>query len=452
VISLRRLKPAATSHLQIFFEESLNLGRNKMVTKKNRATSDVVVVGGGAAGMMAAGRAAERGMKVTLVEKTHRMGNKLLLTGGGRCNITNKAGLKEFVNAFGKNGRFLYRALAVFSNRDLINFFNSRGLEMRVDPDGKVFPADNRAESVLAVLRQYIKDHQVRVLHSTVVTNIIFRPGESLCAGGVRCRDHGVLNAGKVIVAAGGLSYPKTGSSGDGYKLARQCGHSIVPLTPGLVALESDEPFLQESQGITLKDISLSVFVDGKKKVSEKGDLLFTHFGVSGPTVLILSGIVIDALAAGRSVALSLQLRPAHTAQELDPILQREFESSGTLPLSQYLKQALPKSFAVLFERRCAVEPGKRCSRISREERKRIVSCFTDFRITITKPRPIEEATITRGGVSLEEINPRTMESRRVQGLFFCGEMMDVDGMSGGYNLQAAFSTGYLAGESAASD
>jgi len=421
-----------------------------MIPNKNRPLPDIIVVGGGAAGMMAAGRAAERGARVMLIEKTHRLGNKLLLTGGGRCNITNNAGLKDFVHAFGKKGRFLYRAFTVFSNRDLIHFFSSRGLAMRVDPDGKVFPADDRAESVLAVLRQYINDNQVRILHNTVVTNIILQSGESLCAGGVRCRDHGVLNTGKVIVAAGGMSYPKTGSSGDGYKLARQCGHSIVPLTPGLVALESDEPFLQEVQGITLKDISLSVFVDGKKKVSEKGDILFTHFGVSGPTVLILSGIVIDALAAGGSVALSLHLRPGHTAQELDPILRREFESSGTLTLSQYLKQALPKSFAGLFERRCAVEPGKRCSKISREERKRIVSCLTDFRINIRKPRPIEEATITRGGVSLEEINPRTMESRRVQGLFFCGEMMDVDGVTGGYNLQAAFSTGYLAAESAA--
>jgi len=399
--------------------------------------------------MMAAGRAAERGAKVVLVEKTHRLGNKLLLTGGGRCNITNKADLKEFVNAFGKNGRFLYRAFTVFSNRDLIHFFSSRGLEMGVDPGGKVFPADHRAESVLAVLRQYIEDHQVRILHNTAVTNIIFQSGESLRAGGVRCADHSTLDAGKVIVAAGGMSYPKTGSSGDGYKLARQCGHSIVPLRPGLVALESDEPFLQELQGITLKNISLSVWVDGKKKVSEKGDILFTHFGVSGPTVLILSGIVIDALAAGRSVGLSLQLRPADTAQELNPILEREFESYGTITLSQYLKEALPKSFALLFERRCAVEPGKRCSKISREERKRIVLCLTDFRINITKPRPIEEATITRGGVSLDEINPQTMESRIVHGLFFCGEMIDVDGMTGGYNLQAAFSTGYLAGESA---
>ncbi len=423
-----------------------------MITKKIQATPDIIVVGGGAAGMMAAGRAAERGAKVILVEKTHRLGNKLLLTGGGRCNITNQAGLKEFVNAFGKNGRFLYRAFTVFSNFDLINFFSSRGLEMKADPDGKVFPADHRAESVLAVLRQYINDNQVRILHNTVATNIIFHSGESLRAGGVRCAGPGVLDARKVIVAAGGMSYPKTGSSGDGFKLARQCGHSIMPLTPGLVALESNEPFLQDLQGIVLKDISLSVLVDGKKKASEKGDILFTHFGVSGPTVLILSGIVIDALAAGRSVALSLQLWPADTAQELDPLLQREFDSCGTITLSQYLKKALPKSFALLFERRCAVEPGKRCSKISQEERKRIVLCFKDFRINITKPRPIEEATITRGGVSLEEINPRTMESRIVHGLFFCGEMIDVDGKTGGYNLQAAFSTGYLAGESAVSD
>jgi predicted Rossmann fold flavoprotein len=246
------------------------------------------------------------------------------------------------------------------------------------------------------------------------------------------------------------MSYPQTGSSGDGYTLARQCGHSIVPLTPGLIALESDEPCLQELQGITLKDISLSVLVDGKKRVTEEGDILFTHFGVSGPTVLMLSGIVVDALAVGSAIDLSLCIRPSYTAQELDHCLQREFASRGAMTLSRCLKDALPKSLALLFERRCVVEPGRRCSKISREERKRIVVCLTDFRIPITKPRPIEEAIITRGGVSLAEINPQTMESRIVDGLFFCGEMIDVDGTTGGYNLQAAFSTGYLAGESAA--
>src|SRR4030042_571589 len=192
-----------------------------MITKKHH----IIVVGGGAAGMMAAGRAAEQGAKVLLVEKTHRLGNKVLLTGNGRCNITNMAGLQAFVHAFGKNGRFLYRALTVFSNRDLINFFSARGLEMRVEPDGRVFPVDNRAESVLAVLRQYIDDNRVRILHNTVVTHIIFQSGESLRAGGVRCADHSVLDAGKVIVAAGGMSYPKTGSSGDGDKLGKKCGH-----------------------------------------------------------------------------------------------------------------------------------------------------------------------------------------------------------------------------------
>ncbi|MCJ7663621.1 MAG: NAD(P)/FAD-dependent oxidoreductase [Desulfobacterales bacterium] len=399
---------------------------------------------------MAAGRAAEQGAHVMLVEKTHRLGNKVLLTGNGRCNITNQAGLKEFVHAFGKNGKFLYRALTVFSNSDLIHFFSSRGLPMRADPDGKVFPADNKAASVLAVLRRYIDDNRVRILHHTAVTHIIVQSGAGARANGVRCADSNEFDAGKVILAAGGMSYPRTGSSGDGYQLARQCGHSIVPLTPGLVALESNEPFLRELQGITLKDISLSVLVDGKKRVTEEGDILFTHFGVSGPTVLMLSKIVVDALAVGSLVALSLHLRPAYTVQELDHCLQQEFASCGTRTLARYLKDALPRSLALLFERQCVVEPGKRCSKISREERKRIVGCFTDFRIPITKPRPIEEATITRGGVSLAEINPRTMESRIVPGLFFCGEMIDVDGTTGGYNLQAAFSTGYLAGESAA--
>ena len=421
-----------------------------MADKKHQAAPDVIVVGGGAAGMMAAGRAAKRGAQVLLVEKTHRLGNKVLLTGNGRCNITNMAGLQAFVHAFGKNGRFLYRALTVFSNRDLINFFSARGLEMRVEPDGRVFPVDNRAASVRAVLRRYVDDNHVRILRNTVVTHIIVQSAEGVRAGGVRCADDRVFAAGSVIVAAGGMSYPQTGSSGDGYTLARQCGHAIVAPMPGLVALESAEPFLRELQGITLKDISLSVLVDGKKRVTEAGDILFTHFGVSGPTVLMLSGIVADALAAGSAVALSLHVRPTYTAQELDHCLQRDFSSCGARTLARYLQDALPKSLALLCERRCVVEPGRRCSTISREERKRIVLCFTDFRIPITKPRPIEEATITRGGVSLAAINPRTMESRIVPGLFFCGEMIDVDGTTGGYNLQAAFSTGYLAGEAAA--
>jgi predicted Rossmann fold flavoprotein len=405
-------------------------------------------VGGGPAGIMAACRASEMKARVTLVEKTYRLGSKLLLTGGGRCNITNTADIKGFVQAFGGNGKFLYRALTVFSNQDLIGFFGSRGLDMRGDPDGKVFPGTDSAENVLAVLRAAIEESGVRIIHNAAVTGIIVEPGEGAAVRGVRLADGTALEASAVIVSTGGMSYPKTGSTGDGYLLARQCGHTVTPLSAGLTALESDDDFIKALQGLTLKDIVISVMVDGKKKASEKGDILFTHFGVSGPKVLILSGGVVDALSAGGTVELSLNLRPGFSLEEYDRHLQKEFESAGPKTIPQYLRDALPASFAPVFEHCCAPPQVRKCALCGSAERKKISACFTDFRIHITKPRPIEEATITRGGVSLKEINPQTMESRLVKRLFFCGEVLDIDGITGGYNLQEAFSTGYLAGES----
>lgn len=418
-----------------------------MAAKQLRA--DIIVVGGGPAGMMAAIRAAELKARVLLVEKTYRLGSKLLLTGGGRCNITNTANLQEFVAAFGAHGEFLYRALSVFSNQDLMRFFSSRGVEMRVDPDGKVFPADDKAESVLAVLRAAIEAARVYILHNSAVTDIVVTPGDDPAARGVTLAGGRALEAEKVIIATGGLSYPKTGSTGDGYALARQCGHAVAPLSPGITALESDETFIKDLQGLTLKDIIISVLLDGKPVASRRGDILFTHFGVSGPTLLVLSGVAVDALAGGR-VDIALNLKPGYTFDDYSRYLQRVFESCGPKTVARYLQEALPASLAPVFLRRCASDPGKKCGMVNSAERKKMAAYFTDFRIHITKPRPIEEATITRGGIALAEIGPRTMESRLVRGLYVCGEVIDIAGITGGYNLQAAFSTGYLAGESAA--
>lgn len=415
---------------------------------KNKC-SDIVVVGGGPAGIMAAFRASELNAQVFLVEKTYRLGSKLLLTGGGRCNITNTAEIREFVKAFGDNGKFLYRSLSMFSNHDLIRFFCSRGLEMRNDPDGKVFPITDNAESVLAILRAAIDKNNVHILHNTKVIDIFCQETGNATVKGVALADGRILESEKVIISTGGISYPKTGSTGDGYLLAKRCGHTIVPLTPGLTALESDESFIHELQGLTLKNIVISVLLNGNAKVSQKGDILFTHFGVSGPTVLIESGVAVDALAGGNKVELSLNLRSEYSVEEWDRQLRKEIESCGAKTISQYFKDMLPTSFAPVFERRCSIASAKKCSMISSAERKRIATCFTDFRIQITKPRPIEEATITRGGITLKEINPQTMESLLVKGLYFCGEIIDVAGITGGYNLQEAFSTGYLAGESA---
>jgi len=405
-------------------------------------TNDVVVIGGGPAGMMAAGRAGKRGANVLLIEKTYRLGSKLLLTGGGRCNITNNAEMPDMIAAFGKNGKFLYRALSVFPNNDLMEFFISRGLQMRTDPDGKIFPIDEKADSVLAVLRAYHKENDVEILYNNAPRKIIFSSEEKDRIKGVSFADGIALNADKIIIATGGVSYPKTGSTGDGYDFAKQCGHTIVPLRPGLSALESDGPFVKDLQGLTLNDIVISVIINGKKKREEKGNILFTHFGVSGPVVLNLSGDIIDSLINKSKVELSLNLMASFNLSE--------FTSYGSKTVSLYFKKTLPSSLSLYFDKLFSAISDKKCSVINRKEREMIAACFTDFRIPVIGYRPIEEAMITRGGVCLKEINPQTMESRLVKGLYFCGEVIDLAGITGGYNLQAAFSTGFLAGDSAA--
>ncbi len=388
-----------------------------MTSHKNQF--DIVVIGGGPAGIMAAGRAAEKGAKVLLIEKTYRLGSKLLLTGGGHCNITNSANIDDMVAAFGKNGKFLYRALTIFSNNDLIDFFESRGVKMQTESDGRVLPENNSAEAILAVLRKYLKDNNVSILHNKTIKSL------------------NNLHAKKIIIATGGKSYPATGSTGDGYKIAKKSGHTIAPISPGLSALISNNSFIKELQGLTLKDIGISVIIDGKKKHEEKGDILFTHFGVSGPIVLNLSGKIIDALSNKSKVELSINI-------------MEDFAFLGSKTVAQYFKKTLPLSLSSLFEKLCSKFSNKRCCEVSKEERKKITAYLTDFRINIIRARPIEEATITRGGVSLKEINPQTMESKLVKGLYFCGEVINLAGITGGYNLQEAFSTGYLAGESAA--
>jgi len=400
--------------------------------------------------MMAAGRAAERGAKVLLVEKTYRLGSKLLLTGGGKCNLTNNADLPDLTAAFGKAGKFLYKALTVFSNKDLINFFSSRGVPMRVESGGRVLPLNTDAAGVLACLRAYLKEHRVHILHNTTVTTIHYGSEKKENITGVTLSDGSQVDATSLIIATGGRSYPATGSTGDGYEMARQSGHTIVQLSPGLVALESNSSYIKELQGLTLKDVAISVVMDGRKQRAERGDILFTHFGVSGPIVLNLSGKIIDALSSKSKVEIALNLRPEYSTQEFDQLLQKEIIFFGSRTVAQYFKKTLPASLSSVFEKLCSPAADNKCSMVSRADRKMIAGYFTDLRIPIIGSRPIEEAMITRGGVSLKEIDPRTMGSRLVQGLYFCGELIDLAGLTGGYNLQEAFSTGYLAGDSAA--
>ncbi len=411
--------------------------------------ADIIIIGGGPAGIMAAGRAGELGARAALLEKNPRLGTKLLITGGGRCNVTNGAGLKGFIEAFGKNGKFLYRALTVFSNRSLTGFLNSHGVPTRTDPDGKIFPADDKAQSVLAALSGYLRHSKVKVACGTGAAGVLLKDGRRI--EGVKLADGSVMSCKKIIIATGGMSYPGTGSTGDGYAWAESCGHTIVPLRPGLTALESGDPFIKDLQGLTLRDVTISVLANGKKAAVEKGDLLFTHFGVSGPKLLILSGFAVDALREpGGKAELSINLRPELAPEELAAAMQEYFSANGARMLSSYLKESLPHSLAPVFGKLCGIDGARQCATITGPERRKLAELFGGFRIRLTRPRPLQEATVTRGGVNLTEINPQTMESRLVPGLYFCGEVLDLDGITGGYNLQEAFSTGYLAGQSAA--
>lgn len=415
-------------------------------TKGTRPGHGIIVVGAGPAGLMAAGRAAELGADVTLVERNARTGVKLLVTGGGRCNVTNTAALKGFIAAFGPKGKFLYRALTVFPAAGLTGFLRSFGVPTRADPDGKVFPADDKAQSVLDALNCYVSRGGAKSLTGRV-SALLLRDG---VLEGVELADGRRAIGAKVIVATGGLSYPGTGSTGDGYALARQCGHTIMTPRPGLTALESDEPFIRDLQGLVLRDIKLAIFADGKAAAEGRGELLFTHFGVSGPLLLVLSGAAVDALAAGKKTELSLNLRPDLKPEAVTAELQAYFAANGAKMFASYAKAALPASLAPVFERRCGIERERKCASITGAERARAAQLLRDFRVRLTRPRPLAEATVTRGGVDLKEVDPQTMESRLQPGLYFCGEVLDLDGITGGYNLQEAFSTGYLAGQSAA--
>lgn len=417
--------------------------------KEKEQGASVIVIGGGPAGLMAAGRAAELGARATVLEKNQRLGLKLLVTGGGRCNVTNSAGLKGFIAAFGGNGKFLYRALTVFSNSGLTGFLRSFGVPVRTDPDGKVFPADDKAQSVLDALHCYLSRGKVTTLFGAQASALALGPDAAVA--GVKTADGRVVRGSRVIIATGGLSYPATGSTGDGYSLARQCGHTITPLRPGLTALESAEPFIKDLQGLTLRDITLTLIINGKPGKPQAGDLLFTHFGVSGPLVLVMSGPASDTLSEpGGKAEFSVNLKPGLTREALAAEMQAYFAANGGKQFASYVKAILPASLAPVFERRCGIDKARQCASVTGAERRQVADLLADFRIKLSRPRPLREATVTRGGVALGEVNPQTMESRLVPGLYFCGEVLDLDGITGGYNLQEAFSTGYLAGQSAA--
>lgn len=409
----------------------------------------VIVIGGGAAGMMAAGRAAELGADVLVLEKMNQPGKKLLITGKGRCNITNYSDRETLINNMPGNGAFLYSALAVFSNWDLIAFLHDRGVETKVERGDRVFPVSDDAEDVTKALRAYVVQNGGRFVTSSPVAEILHANGH---VTGVKTIDGRIFSAAKVIVATGGASYPGTGSTGDGYVMAEKLGHSIKPLRPALVPLETKEAWVKELQGLALKNVAAAAYCGDKLLDKDFGEMLFTHFGVSGPIVLTLSGRIAALLTSepGSEVHIRINLKPALSEEQLDARIQRDFTELSRKQFKNALVKLLPHKLIPVFVCLSGIAGEKAVHQITREERRRIVELLTDLRVTIARTRPLDEAIVTAGGVCVREINPKTMESKRLTGLYFAGEVIDIDGYTGGFNLQAAFSTGFVAGTHAA--
>jgi len=418
----------------------------------------VIVVGGGAAGLMAAGQAASMGAEVFLFEKKNRPGRKLRITGKGRCNLTNKTELSEFIAHFGPNGRFLRQAFSQFFTADLVDFMGELGVSTVTERGGRVFPATGQAQDVVDALVRWVKDQGVTLNTQSPVEGLLV---EGPRVVGVRVSENRVsqkkagvsaleriYRAGAVVVATGGVSYPGTGSTGDGYRLAKSVGHTIVPIRPALVPLETSGTVASRLQGLSLRNVSARVLVDGKKQAEQFGEMLFTHFGLSGPIILSLSKQVVDALRLGRSVTVSIDLKPALDERKLDARLLRDLDSFGKRQFRTLLKDLLPSKLIPVCIDLTSIPPHKTGHQITAQERKRLRSWLKDFRLEVTGHRPFSEAIITAGGIETREIDPPTMASRLVEGLYFAGEVLDIDADTGGYNLQAAFSTGWVAGRS----
>lgn len=393
---------------------------------------------------MAAGRAAELGKRVLLLEKMGRVGMKLTLTGKGRCNLTNGGDLQSFIAHYRHNGQFLYNAFAKFFNDDLISFFETRGLPLVEERGQRIFPVSNRAQEVVRVLREYALGHKTHIQIHSPVNEILVEQGK---IKGVICGKEEIF-APRVILATGGASYPQTGSTGDGYAMAERLGHTIRPIKPALVPLETEEAFVKELQGLSLKNIKVTLFSSGRKIEEEFGEMLFTHFGVSGPIILSLSGRAVEEMAKGK-VELAIDFKPALTWEEVEVRLIRETQTHHRQGLANILTLLLPRRLVPIFLHRSGLAPHLKAHDLRRAERKQIVTLLKDWRMTIKKSRPIAEAIVTAGGVDVKEVDPYTMESKLIPGLYFCGEVIDVDGKTGGYNLQAAFSMGWVAGEAA---
>lgn len=409
---------------------------------------DVIVVGAGAAGLIAAGRAAELGAHVLLLEKMERAGRKLLITGKGRCNITNDAPVSEFIDHTYPNGRFLRHAFSEFLAQDIIDLLGKYGVETVRERGGRVFPASNKAADVVNALLQWARGSRIEFQYKCKIEKLIVA---DQAIAGVEAVSQGrkmTCYADSVILCTGGCSYPATGSNGEGYQLVRPLGHTIEPVMPALVPIETEGNLAGRMQGLSLKNVKAMVWVNGKKLKEEFGEMLFTHFGLSGPIILTLSRFVVDELRKRNKVELSIDLKPALDEQKLDARLQRDLNENGKKHLDNMFKDWLPSKMIPVFIDLLLLNPDKECHQVTSKERRKILLLMKEMRFKVTGHRSFKEAIITAGGISTKEINPKTMESKIVKNLYFAGELIDLDADTGGYNLQIAWSTAWLAAQS----
>ena len=403
----------------------------------------VLVVGGGAAGMMAAVMAAKQGAKVILFERNDRLGKKLLITGKGRCNVTNNCSVEDVMKNTPRNGKFLYSALHAFPPEAVMELFETAGCALKTERGNRVFPVTDRSSSVLSALQSLLREYRVEIRHSRVL--------EILCqdhaVSGVRTED-GVCYGRCVIVCTGGCSYPLTGSTGDGYSMATAMGHEVTAVRGSLVPLEEDGTWCAQMQGLSLRNVAVQLRNSKGKSVYEDfGELLFTHFGLSGPTILSASA----HMKPGDSYTISIDLKPALDEQKLDQRILRDFEQYQNRDLENALKDLYPKTLIPVILKRTGIDPATKVNSVTKQQRRQLLELTKCFSVPIAGPRPVEEAIVTAGGVKVKQIDPKTMGSKLMKGLYFAGEVLDLDAYTGGFNLQIAWSTGYAAGVAAGS-
>ena len=406
--------------------------------------SKVFIVGGGASGMMAAIAAAQNGNQVELFEKNDKLGKKLFITGKGRCNLTNACDRDTFFEHIVTNPKFLYRSYSFFNNYDTIDFFEKLGLSVKIERGNRAFPSSDKSSDVISVLKQELNRLGVLIRYQSEVCSIHLKEGSFY---GIRLKGREeLLTADKIIIATGGLSYPLTGSTGDGYRFAREIGHTVTEQSPSLVPIHVAEPYVKELMGLSLKNIEITIASGDKELYRDFGELMFTHFGVSGPVILSASSYIIDNLRKKEKLTLSIDLKPALSEEQLDARILRDFDQYRNKQFKNSLDQLLPNKLIDVIIRLCLIHPEKQVNSITKEERLRLVRLLKKLPFRITKLSDYNQAVITRGGINVKEINPSTMESKLASNIYFIGEVLDLDALTGGFNLQIAWSTAYLAG------